>query len=186
MQPPTEKPDRSGTMRATSLVIVNTGDGKGKSTAALGVALRARARGWSVAMLQFVKSGGWKVGEESLGRELGIDWWNLGEGFTWDSEDLDASAARAREAWGTAAAVIGAGEHELVILDEITYLMTWGWIEEAEVIATITGRPDHVNIVATGRDAPAALIEVADTVTEMVKIKHAFDAGVAAMRGLDY
>jgi cob(I)alamin adenosyltransferase len=169
-----------------SRVLVNTGDGKGKSSAAFGVMVRAVAAGWPVAVVQFLKSGRWRTGEEKVGRQLGVDWWSLGDGFTWDSKDLDESEAIAREAWRAAAELIRAGEHRLVILDEITYPMTWGWIDTAEVVEAIRSRPADVSVVATGRDAPAELIEVADTVTEMVSRKHAFDAGIDAMRGIEF
>jgi cob(I)alamin adenosyltransferase len=171
---------------APSLVVVNTGDGKGKSTAAFGVMLRSLARGWRVAVVQFIKSDRWKVGEEKIARELGVDWLKGGDGFTWESPDLDQSRGRAVAAWALAKATIAAGEHKLVVLDEITYPMTWGWIDTDDVIATIRDRPAQVNIVATGRDAPTALIDVADTATEMRKIKHAYDAGILAKKGIDY
>ena len=172
--------------RATSVVIVNTGDGKGKSSSAFGVMIRAIARGWRVAVVQSMKSGRWQVGEEKVGRQLGVDWWTIGEGFTWESDDLSRDEAVAREAWRQAKALIDAGAHDLVILDEITYPMTWGWISTDEVVATIGARPDHVNIVATGRDAPQALIDAADTVTEMRMIKHAYQRGITAKRGIEY
>jgi cob(I)alamin adenosyltransferase len=174
------------TTRQRSVVVVNTGEGKGKSTAAFGVLMRGIARGWRVAVVQFLKSGDWKVGEEKVGRELGADWWALGEGFTWDSDDLSEDEAVAREAWRHAASVIAAGEHQLVILDEITYPMVWGWISTDEVVEAIRSRPDQVNIVLTGRDAPQALVDVADTVTDMRKVKHAYDKGVLAKKGVDY
>jgi len=184
--PPQEDPRPDGLRSAPSLVLVNTGNGKGKSTAAFGVMIRALARGWRVAVLQFIKSGDWAVGEEKIGRQLGVDWSALGEGFTWDTQDPDHDREVARAAWATAAAVIAAGEHDLVVLDEITYLMTWGWIDTAEVVAAITDRPQHVNIVCTGRDAPAALIAVADTVTDMTEVSHAYAKGIRAKRGIDY
>jgi cob(I)alamin adenosyltransferase len=120
------------------LVVVNTGDGKGKSTAAFGIMLRGVARGWRVAVLQFIKSGDWAVGEEKVGRQLGVDWWALGEGFTWDTADPDHDRDVAAAAWEKAKAVIDAGEHQLVILDEVTYLLNWGWIDTDEFVQTIT------------------------------------------------
>ena len=164
-------------------MLVNTGDGKGKSTAAFGVVMRAVARGWRVCVIQFIKSGKWKVGEEAIGRQLGVDWLKGGDGFTWDSPDLDESRGRAVAAWALAAAGDRGGDYELVVLDEITYPLNWGWIDADEVIAAIRERPEHVNVVATGRDAPAALIELADTVTEMVKVKHAYDRGIERPAG---
>jgi cob(I)alamin adenosyltransferase len=172
--------------RQRSLVLVNTGEGKGKSTAAFGVVMRALARDWRVCVIQFIKSDKWKVGEEKLARSLGVDWLKGGDGFTWESPDLEESAGRARAAWLLAAAAIEGGEYELVVLDEVTYPLTYGWLDVEEVVAAIRDRPERVNIVATGRGAPAELVEVADTVTEMVKVKHAFDRGIRARRGIDF
>ncbi len=172
--------------RPRSLVLVNTGDGKGKSTAAFGVVMRAVARDWKVCVIQFIKSDKWKVGEERVARSLGVDWLKGGDGFTWESPDLEESEGRARAAWQLAAAVIAEGKHELVVLDEVTYPMNWEWIDGAAVVEAIRDRPKHVNIVATGRDAPEALVAVADTVTEMVKVKHVYDRGIRARRGLDF
>jgi cob(I)alamin adenosyltransferase len=183
--PPTEAPPK-GSVRAHSLLLVNTGDGKGKSTAAFGTAIRAVARGWKVAVIQFLKSGEWSVGEEKIGRQVGIDWWALGDGFTWDSKDMDESEAVARAAWRQAVDTIASGQYELVVLDEVTYPINWGWIDLDDVVATLRDRPEKVNVILTGRDAPEALIELADTVTEMRKGKHAYDAGIMARRGIDY
>jgi cob(I)alamin adenosyltransferase len=183
--PPTEPPP-TGSHRPPSLVLVNTGDGKGKSTAAFGTALRALARGWKVGVVQFLTSGDWKVGEEKMGKELGIDWWALGDGFTWDSDDIDESEAIAREAWASAQSKIESDQYDLLILDEITYPINWGWIQLEEVVAAIESRPPRLNLILTGRDAPSALVDAADTVTEMTKVKHAYDAGVMAKRGIDY
>jgi len=184
--PPQDDPRPDGLRSVPSLVLVNTGNGKGKSSAAFGVLTRAVAAGWNVAVCQFIKSGDWVVGEEKVGRQLGADWWALGEGFTWDTGDPDHDKSVAAEGWAKAKQVIEAGEHQLVILDEITYLLTWGWIDSDDVIATIRDRPDHVNVIATGRDAPDALVEIADTVTEMHETKHAYNDGIRAKRGIDY
>src|SRR5688500_8172533 len=185
-QPPIEDPVPEGMKPAPSLVIVNTGDGKGKSTAAFGIVMRAIARDWRVAVVQFLKSGKWRVGEEKVAVQLGAEWWAIGEGFTWDSDDLSEDEAVAREAWAHAAQLIGAGEHRLVVLDEITYPINWGWIDIDEVVRVIRERPAKVSVVLTGRDAPSALVEVADTVTEMRNVKHAYDRGVIAKKGIDY
>ena len=184
-EPPTHEP-RPATIHASSLVLVNTGDGKGKTTAALGTLMRGLARGWRVSIIQFMKSDKWKVGEEKVGRELGVDWWTLGDGFTWDSDNLDESEAKARAAWDAAKEKIASGDHEMVLLDEVTYPINFGWIPVAEVVDTISRRPTHVNVIITGRDAPSEVIAIADTVTEMVKIRHAFDQGIAARRGIDF
>jgi len=185
-EPEQETENEKERVRAKSVVIVNTGDGKGKSSSAFGVMIRSVARGWKVAVVQSLKSGQWNVGEEKIGRQLGVDWWTIGEGFTWESDDLSRDEAVAREAWRQAKELIVAGEHHLVILDEITYPMTWGWIDTDDVVATIVARPEHVNIVLTGRDAPAALVDVADTVTEMRMVKHAFQRGITAKKGIEY
>jgi cob(I)alamin adenosyltransferase len=180
------KPPPPPKERPRSLVLVNTGHGKGKSTAAFGVVMRALARDWQVCVIQFIKSDKWKVGEEKIGRRLGVDWLKGGDGFTWESPDLDKSQGRAVAAWQLADAAINGGNYQLVVLDEITYPMNWDWIDSNAVIDTIRDRPAHVNIVATGRDAPGALVEIADTVTEMVKIRHAYDRGIRARRGIDF
>jgi cob(I)alamin adenosyltransferase len=172
--------------RPRSLVLLNTGDGKGKSTAAFGVVMRAVAHDWHVCVIQFIKSGKWKVGEEKIGLQLGVDWLKGGDGFTWESKDLDQSEGRAVAAWELAKTVISAGEHELVVLDEVTYPVTYGWLDGAEVATTIRERPGHVNVVLTGRNAAQELVDVADTITEMVKVRHAYDQGVRARRGIDF
>jgi cob(I)alamin adenosyltransferase len=184
--PPTSKPERPAPKRVESVVLVNTGDGKGKSTAAFGVVLRAVARDWPVCVIQFLKSEKWHTGEEEMARRLGVDFNPLGDGFTWDSDDLDATRNQAVAAWDVARGIISSGEHRLVVLDEITYPMNWDWISTNDVIDAIRARPANVNIVATGRDAPQALVAAADTATEMRKIKHAYDQGVRARRGIDF
>jgi cob(I)alamin adenosyltransferase len=184
-EPPREAPRRAGE-HVRSLVLVLTGDGKGKTTSAMGIALRSIARGWRVAVIQFVKSGAWRTGEAEIARRLGVEFRATGEGFTWDVDDLDTSIEAARRAWEEAARTIAAGDHELVVLDEVTYPMTWGWIRTEDVVAAVRERPSQVSVVLTGRDAPDAIIDLADTVTEMVNRKHAFDRGVAAIRGIDF
>jgi len=183
--PPVEPPRRA-TTKATSLVLVNTGDGKGKSTAAFGTAMRAAAAGWRVCVVQFVKSGRWQTGEQKASVTLGIDWWTTGDGFTWNSSDMDETEAVAREGWRSASGLLASGDHRLVVLDEITYPINWGWISIAEVVDAVSSRPAHVSVIVTGRDAPPELIALADTVTEMRNEKHAFDRGVRAMRGIDF
>ena len=182
---PLQAPPRAK-RRATSLVLVNTGDGKGKSTAAFGTALRAVARGWEVCVVQFIKSARWKVGERDMATRLGVEWWTLGDGFTWDSRSMQRTEAVAREAWRVASEKIASGSYGLVVLDEITYPINWGWIPAEEVVSAIKARPSNVNVILTGRDAPSALLDIADTVTEMRNRKHAFDQGVRALRGIDF
>jgi cob(I)alamin adenosyltransferase len=185
-EPISENPAIDKSTVAKSLVVVNTGDGKGKSSAAFGVMIRGLAREWNVAVVQFIKSGEWNVGEEKIGRQLGVDWFNEGGGFTWDSGDLDHDKTIAEQGWNRARDLIMAGEHQLIILDELTYLINWGWIEPEPVYETIRNRPERVNLVITGRDAPQGLIDVADTVSEVVKVKHAFDSGILAKKGIDF
>lgn len=184
-QPPTSAPEPA-TRRTPSVVIVNTGDGKGKTTAAMGVVLRSLSRGWKVCVIQFVKSGRWHTGEVRLLSELGAQWHIMGDGFTWVVDDLDHSAQLAAAAWEVARDAISSGEFNLVLLDEVTYPIKWGWIDEADVIATISNRLPKVNVILTGRDASPGVIEIADTVSEVRKIKHAYDAGIRAAKGIDF
>jgi cob(I)alamin adenosyltransferase len=173
-------------MPPRSLVLVNTGHGKGKSSAAFGVMGRAWARGWRVGVVQFLKSERWKAGERKLADHLGIEWQTLGDGFTWESTDLDETAAKARHAWDVAKDKLCSGDYDLLILDEITYAMTYGWVPVEEVVAGLRDRAPRTNVVITGRDAPEEIVELADTVTEMRKVKHAFDQGVTARKGIEY
>ena len=184
-EPPVEGPRRA-TRRAPSLVVLHTGDGKGKTTAAMGIAMRAAGHNQRVAVVQFMKSGRWRSGERLAAERLGVHWSVIGDGFTWDSEDLDRAAEIAREAWGEAATTIDVGTYDVVVLDEITYAMTWGWIATADVIAAVRARPEHVSVVLTGRDAPPEIAELADTVTEHANVKHAFDDGIKARKGIDF
>jgi cob(I)alamin adenosyltransferase len=137
-------------------------------------------------VVQFLKSGEWSVGEEKIARQIGVDWWAMGDGFTWDSDDMEESEAIAHAAWDHAAEIIRSGDYELVVLDEVTYPINWGWVDLDEVVEVLDGRPDKVNVILTGRDAPQRLVDIADTVTEMRKVKHAYDRGVMARRGIDY
>lgn len=172
--------------RATSIVIVNTGDGKGKSSSAFGVMVRGWARGWRVAVVQCIKSGDWHTGEQRAAAELGIEWRAMGDGFTWDSDDLERTAELGRDAWEAARSMLASGDYDLLVLDELTYTMSFGWVPVAEVVAGIRARAPHTNVVVTGRDAPPELIELADTVTDMRNVKHAYDQGIPARRGIEY
>ncbi|HEX4864649.1 MAG TPA: cob(I)yrinic acid a,c-diamide adenosyltransferase [Acidimicrobiales bacterium] len=172
--------------RSESLVLLNTGHGKGKSSAAFGVMGRGWARGWKVAVVQFIKGGKWKTGERKLADHLGIEWHTLGDGFTWESTDMDETVAKGRHAWQVAAEKLRSGDYDLLILDEITYAVKYGWVDVAEVVAGITGRAPATNVVLTGRDAAPELLELADTATEMRKLKHAYDKGIKAKKGIEY
>jgi cob(I)alamin adenosyltransferase len=186
---PSAVPDDGLTTRARRnmpVLAVHTGDGKGKSTAAFGIVMRAVSRDWRVIVIQFIKSGRWKTGEEKVCRKLGVEWWSIGDGFTWESSDLSETELVARAAWDSARAAIGSGSYDLVVLDEVTYPINWGWLDVEDVAGTIRHRPPRVNVVVTGRDAPRPLLEVSDTATEMVKLRHAYDTGVIARRGIDF
>ncbi|MDP9072067.1 MAG: cob(I)yrinic acid a,c-diamide adenosyltransferase [Actinomycetota bacterium] len=172
--------------RAESIVLLNTGHGKGKSSAAFGVMGRGWARGWKVAVVQFVKGGKWKTGERKLADHLGIEWHTLGDGFTWESSDLDETRAKGRHAWDVARHKLASGDYQLLILDELTYAVTYGWVAVGDVVEGVAHRSPKTSVVITGRDAPDELIAVADTVTEMRKVKHAYDEGVKAVKGIEY
>ncbi|MCM2250991.1 MAG: cob(I)yrinic acid a,c-diamide adenosyltransferase [Ramlibacter sp.] len=183
--PPTEKRYEKPEGERRGLLIVNTGDGKGKSTAAFGLALRAHGRGKAVKIYQFMKVPSARFGEHRMFEQIGIPIEGLGDGFSWKSQDLAHSAALAREGWQRARATIEAGEHFLVVLDEITYPLIYGWLPLEEVVETLRARPRQVHVCLTGRRCPAEIVELADTVTEMTKIKHAFNAGIPAQRGIE-
>ena len=172
--------------RGESIVLLNTGHGKGKSSAAFGVMARGWARGWRVGVVQFIKGGKWKTGERKLADHLGVEWHTLGDGFTWESTDLDETAAKGRHAWDVAAGKLASGDYDLLILDELTYAVKYEWVPVDEVVAGIRDRAEGTNVVMTGRDAAGELVELADTVTEMRKVKHAYDRGVKGKKGIEY
>jgi cob(I)alamin adenosyltransferase len=169
------------------LVLVNTGEGKGKSTAAFGVILRMLGRKKRVALVQFLKSEEGQWGEIRALAQLGLDAIKTGDGWTWTSKDLDETQAKALHGWGIAQEKITSGTYDLVVLDEFTYLLSFGWLNTAEVIDWLKQhKPEALNLIITGRDAPQALIDYADTVTNMTKIKHTFDAGIPARAGIEF
>jgi len=168
------------------LVIVNTGDGKGKSTAALGILLRATGRGMRVGMWQFIKSAEQLYGEHIAARRLGIEIVPLGDGFTWLSEDIAEDRALAEEGWRICREALRSGEYDILIFDEMTYPLTYGWLDRDEVLAEIRDRPLGTHLIITGRDAPPELIEMADLVTEMRLVKHPYhDQGIGAQPGIE-
>lgn len=169
------------------LVLVNTGDGRGKSTSAFGVILRMLGRKKKVALIQFLKHETGQWGEVRALRRLGLEPIKTGDGFTWTSKDLDMTQARALHGWEIAQGVIVSDEYDLVVLDEFTYVMDFGWLEAEAVIDWLrANKPRRQHLLITGRKAPPALIDYADTVSEMVNIKHAFDAGVKARAGIEF
>ncbi len=184
--PPTNRKTEKPQGERRGLVIINTGHGKGKTTAALGLMLRAHGRGLRTRLFQFIKHEGANFGEHRALTELNIPFAGLGDGFSWRSQDLDKSRALAVQGWEEAKAAILSGQYDLVVLDEVTYPVSWGWIAPDEVVETLKARPEKMHVVLTGRDAHEKLVAAADTVTEMKKIKHAFDAAVPAQRGVEH
>ncbi|MEY4561327.1 MAG: hypothetical protein RLZZ618_604 [Pseudomonadota bacterium] len=183
--PPTEVRYERPDGERRGLVLIHTGDGKGKSTAAFGLALRAHGRGKAVKIYQFMKVPSARFGEHRVFEQLGVPIEGLGDGFSWKSKDLEHSAQLARDGWARAEVAIRSGEFFLVVLDEITYPLRYGWLPLEPVLACLRERPAHVHVVLTGRNAPEELVELADTVTEMTLVKHHFKAGVPAQRGIE-
>jgi cob(I)alamin adenosyltransferase len=185
--------------RNRPLLVVHTGEMKGKSTAAFGMALRGWNAGFSIGVFQFVKSAKWKVGEESALRALGelhertgqggpVEWHKMGDGWSWarkQGSEQDHAAAAA-EGWAEIARRLAAQRHDLYVLDEFTYPLQWGWVDVDEVVAAVARRPGRQHVVITGRRAPSALVEAADLVVEMTKVKHPMDAGQKGQRGIEW
>jgi cob(I)alamin adenosyltransferase len=185
--------------RNRPLLAVHTGAMKGKSTAAFGMALRAWNQGWSIGVFQFVKSAKWRVGEEAAFRALGqlhertgqggpVEWHKMGEGWSWSRKQgsEDDHAAKAREGWAEIRRRLAEQRHDFYVLDEFTYPLHWGWIDTAEVIAALRERPGRQHVVITGRNAPPPLLDAADLVAEMNKVKHPMDAGQKGQRGIEW
>jgi len=168
------------------LVIVNTGDGKGKSTAAFGLVLRAWGRGWKIAVLQYLKSSTNNYGERRAAKKLGIDWFPMGDGWTWTSKDLDKTAEMARACWDRSKAVLASGDYDLVVLDELTYVLKYDWIPLDSILEGLRARHQRTFVVITGRGAPEGLVAFADLVTEMREIKHPYKQGIKAQPGIEF
>ena len=185
--------------RNRPLLVVHTGDGKGKSTAAFGLALRGWNQGWRIGVFQFVKSAKWRIGEQSVLERLGrlhdetgeggpVEWHKMGSGWSWtrkqgEAEDHEQAAA---EGWQEIKRRLAAQTHDLLILDEFTYPMAWGWVDVDDVVGTLTSRPGFQHVVVTGRRADPRLIGAADLVTEMAKVKHPMDAGQKGQKGIEW
>lgn len=189
--------------RSAPVLAVHTGAGKGKSTAAFGMALRAWNSGMRVAVFQFVKGGKWKVGEAAAFRELGrvhaesgiggpVEWHTMGAGWSWirkpgsESGAAESAAESAAEGWAEVARRLTEHRHDFYVLDEFTYPLAWGWVDLDAVVQTLQNRPGRQHVVITGRDAPQSLLDVADLVTEMAKIRHPMDAGRKGQRGIEW
>ena len=185
--------------RNRPLVVVHTGEMKGKSTAAFGLALRGWSQGWSIGVFQFVKSAKWKVGEEAAFRALDrvhaetgqggpVEWHKMGEGWSWTRKhgtDADHAAAAA-EGWAEIRRRLEAQVHDLYVLDEFTYPMNWGWVDVREVVGVLAARPGRQHVIITGRNAPPELVAAADLVMETTKIKHPMDTGQKGQRGIEW
>lgn len=185
--------------RNRPLVMVHTGPGKGKSTAAFGLAMRAWNQGWDIGVFQFVKSAKWRIGEQSVMERLGqlhtetgeggpVEWHKMGSGWSWSRKDgtEEDHAADAAEGWAEIKRRLAAEQHDLYLLDEFTYPIKWGWVDAADVAETLAARPGRQHVVITGRDADPRVLEVADLVTEMGKVKHPMDAGQKGQRGIEW
>ena len=169
------------------ILAVFTGNGKGKTTSALGLAFRALGHGHKVCVIQFIK-GNWISGEQIFAKSLSplLDFHVMGKGFTWQSDNLEEDTALAQKAWNFAVQTIEQNQHHLVILDELTYLVRYNMISEQELVQALTRRPAEMHVVVTGRHASEGLLGLADLVTEMVEIKHPYAAGIAAQKGFDF
>ncbi|CAO5185760.1 Corrinoid adenosyltransferase [Frankia sp. AiPs1] len=196
---PASIPDDGLTTRARRgqpLLIVHTGDGKGKSTAAFGLALRGWAQGWPIGVFQFVKSAKWRIGEERALETLGasaeggsVTWHRMGAGWSWIQRRVDPTgdpAAAAAEGWAQIRRDLAAATYRLYVLDEMTYPLRWGWLDLDEVVDTLRARPGCQHVVITGRGAPQPLLDAADLVTEMTKIRHPMDAGQKGQKGIEW
>ncbi|MBG6095263.1 cob(I)yrinic acid a,c-diamide adenosyltransferase [Nocardioides luteus] len=185
--------------RNRPLVMVHTGPGKGKSTAAFGLALRGWNQGWRIGVFQFVKSAKWRIGEQTVLERLGklheetgeggpVDWHKMGSGWSWSRKQGEAEdhAAAAAEGWAEIKRCLADERYDLLVLDEFTYPIKWGWVDAAEVASVLAERPGRQHVVITGRDADPAVLEVADLVTEMTKIKHPMDAGQKGQKGIEW
>ncbi|MFC8501349.1 cob(I)yrinic acid a,c-diamide adenosyltransferase [Pedococcus sp. NPDC057267] len=185
--------------RTSPLLIVHSGAGKGKSTAAFGLALRGWNQGWSIGVFQFVKSAKWRIGEEaallaldevhhSTGRGGPVEWHKMGSGWSWSrkSGTVEDHAAAAREGWAEIKRRLATEQHTLYVLDEFTYPLKWGWIDVDDVVSTLQSRPGYQHVVVTGRDPEPRLLAVADVATEMTKLAHPFDRGQKGQRGIEW
>jgi cob(I)alamin adenosyltransferase len=185
--------------RNRPLLMVHTGDGKGKSTAAFGLALRAWNQGWNIGVFQFVKSAKWRIGEQTVLERLGalhretgeggpVEWHKMGAGWSWSRKtgDTEDHAAGAAEGWAEIKRRLADETHDLLVLDEFTYPLRWGWVDVDDVVDTLVNRPGRQHVVITGRRADPRLVEAADLVTEMGKVKHPMDAGQKGQKGIEW
>lgn len=177
----------TGKYQKKGLILVNTGDGKGKSTAAFGTALRALGRGYKVAIVQFIK-GKWKTGEEQAARYFKnrLQFFPMGEGFTWNTQNFEQDVKAARKAWDKCREVLHDKEHQVVIFDEINYVLKYNFLDVQDIVKELKKKPPLKHVILTGGGAPDPLIEIADLVTEMKCIKHPYHQGIKAQPGIEY
>jgi cob(I)alamin adenosyltransferase len=200
-QPPVVPEDGLTTRqrRNRPLLIVHTGDGKGKSTAAYGLALRGWNQGFDIGVFQFVKSAKWRIGEQTVLERLGelhaetgeggpVEWHKMGAGWSWSRKEgtEEDHATAAAEGWAEVKRRLSEQRHALYILDEFTYPIQWGWVELADVVDTLAARPGHQHVVITGRRADQRLVDLADLVTDMTVVKHPFQTGQKGQRGIEW
>mgnify|MGYP003575341535 CR=1 FL=1 len=175
--------------KTRGLLIVHTGNGKGKTTSALGLMMRAAGRGLKCCMVQFMKSRNDRYGEHEAAEKLGIEVHTMGDGFTWDTKNPEQDIKTARETWSLCLEKLHSKEYDMLVFDELVYVISYGWLPVEEIIDEIRAAravQPALHIVVTGRDAPTELIEAADLVTEMREIKHPFTAGVRAQQGIEF
>lgn len=185
--------------RNRPLVVVHTGEGKGKSTAAFGLALRGWNQGWPIGVFQFVKSPKWRIGEQTVFETLGrvheetgqggpVEWHKMGSGWSWSRKEgaEEDHAAAAVEGWAEVKRRLAEERHKVYVLDEFTYPMTWGWIDVDDVVTTLRERPGTQHVIITGRRCPEPVLEIAQLVTEMTKVKHPFDEGQKGQKGIEW
>lgn len=179
--------DRPDPKRRRGLIIVNTGDGKGKTTAALGLAFRALGSGFKVFMVQYIK-GKWKTGEKKMADKLAPEFQILpmGDGFTWDTKNPEQDIATTAKIWEVSKQAISSGDYDMVILDEINVVMKLGYLDPAVVVEFLKEKDPRLHVVLTGRGAPPAIVELADLVSEIMPIKHPFKAGIKAQQGIEF
>lgn len=169
----------------TGLLIVNTGDGKGKTTAALGVLFRALGRNMKCAMVRFIK-GKWKTGEAEMANKLGLEFHTCGRGFTWESDDIEKDKATAQEGWNKAKEIINDPSYQVVVLDELTYTINYNFLDKEDVLETLRNKPKEQHLIITGRDCPQEILDMADLVTEMKLHKHPYEKGIMAQKGVEF
>ncbi len=177
----------TGEYQKKGLILVNTGDGKGKSTAAFGTAIRALGRGYKVALVQFIK-GKWKTGEEKSFKMFGDQFHHfvMGDGFTWDTQNFKKDVEAALKAWEKCKELLHDKEHQVVIFDEINYVMKYNFLNPSDIVRELKSKPPLKHVILTGGGAPPELIEAADLVTEMKCIKHPYHKGIKAQPGIEY